>query len=114
MIASTDSAPSNYMVGYGEGGGTGGSEYEIMNQLWDTTNTVFDNTVREGPTDLQMVAQWVQTLAPGESFSYTHTLEVCPIEGCPPEVPVPAAVWLLGSGLLGLLGAARRRRNRAA
>jgi hypothetical protein len=28
----------------------------------------------------------------------------------PPEVPVPAAVWLFGSGLLGLLGVARRRK----
>lgn len=26
-------------------------------------------------------------------------------------VPVPAAVWLMGSGLLGLVGVARRRRN---
>jgi hypothetical protein len=28
-------------------------------------------------------------------------------------VPVPAAVWLFGSGLLGLVGVARRKRNRA-
>jgi len=27
-------------------------------------------------------------------------------------VPVPAAVWLFGSGLLGLVGVARRKRNR--
>lgn len=27
----------------------------------------------------------------------------------PPAVPVPAAAWLLGSGLLGLVGVARRR-----
>ncbi|RRQ21596.1 VPLPA-CTERM sorting domain-containing protein [Thiohalobacter thiocyanaticus] len=26
-------------------------------------------------------------------------------------VPVPAAVWLFGSGLAGLVGIARRRRN---
>lgn len=29
----------------------------------------------------------------------------------PPEVPLPAAVWLFGSGLLGLVGIARRRRH---
>lgn len=32
----------------------------------------------------------------------------------PTEVPVPAAVWLLGSGLAGLAGFARRRGHRAA
>lgn len=30
----------------------------------------------------------------------------------PSEVPLPAAVWLLGSGLLGLVGVARRRQNK--
>ncbi|MGD8630956.1 MAG: VPLPA-CTERM sorting domain-containing protein [Gammaproteobacteria bacterium] len=28
-------------------------------------------------------------------------------------VPVPAAVWLFGSGLIGLAGVARRKQNRA-
>jgi hypothetical protein len=31
------------------------------------------------------------------------------IEGVAPAVPVPAAVWLFGSGLLGLVGVARRK-----
>lgn len=31
--------------------------------------------------------------------------------GHAPEVPVPAAAWLFGSGLLGLAGVARRRNN---
>jgi len=31
--------------------------------------------------------------------------------GNPPAVPVPAAVWLFGSGLLGLVGVARRRKT---
>jgi probable HAF family extracellular repeat protein len=30
----------------------------------------------------------------------------------PPSVPVPAAVWLFGSGLLGLIGMARRKRSK--
>jgi hypothetical protein len=33
--------------------------------------------------------------------------------GAPPAVPVPAAVWLLGSGLAGLVGIGRRRNNKA-
>jgi len=33
------------------------------------------------------------------------------LEGCPPTVPIPAAAWLFGSGMLGLAGAARRRRS---
>lgn len=33
--------------------------------------------------------------------------------GPTPEVPVPAAAWLMGSGLIGLAGVARRRSNKA-
>ena len=35
----------------------------------------------------------------------------CPGTPNPPEIPVPAAVWLFGSGLLGLVGVARRRKS---
>jgi len=40
----------------------------------------------------------------------TCTPDVCPP---PPAVPVPAAVWLFGSGLVGLAGIARRRKRNA-
>ena len=42
-----------------------------------------------------------ETLAPNCDFG---------IDCGPPPVPVPAAVWLFGSGLLGLVGVARRRK----
>lgn len=31
----------------------------------------------------------------------------------PPAIPVPAAVWLFGSGLMGLVGVARRRKSKS-
>ena len=34
--------------------------------------------------------------------------------GSPPPVPLPAAVWLFGSGLMGLVGVSRRRKAAAA
>ena len=41
-------------------------------------------------------------------------LHVTNAETPPPPVPLPAAVWLLGSGLLGMLGIGRRRAVKAA
>jgi hypothetical protein len=45
----------------------------------------------------------------GASISTAYTLS----GGTPvtPAVPLPAAAWLFGSGIMGLAGAARRRRN---
>jgi len=48
------------------------------------------------------------------TVTYIGTLDADGItwsEYLPAAVPVPAAVWLFGSGLLGLLGVARRRRT---
>ncbi len=39
-------------------------------------------------------------------FSGAMTCQDC----APPAIPVPAAVWLFGSGLIGLVGVARRRK----
>lgn len=44
------------------------------------------------------------SLTAGDSVSFTSNFDVAP-------VPVPAAVWLFGSGLLGLFGVSRRKRR---
>jgi len=44
------------------------------------------------------------SLTAGDSVSFTSNFDVVP-------VPVPAAIWLFGSGLLGLFGASRRKRS---
>ena len=44
-----------------------------------------------------------------ESFSTTELLNPMFRQGIVTTIPVPAAVWLFGSGLLGLFGVARRK-----
>jgi hypothetical protein len=47
----------------------------------------------------------------GKDLSHMTVYEIASDGGTPPElIPVPAAVWLFGSGLLGLVGVARRRK----
>lgn len=62
------------------------------------TGVTFADTVNALGTDLR-IGIHVIAFDSGGSESFVNTL-----------VPVPAAVWLFGSGLLGLVGVARRRR----
>lgn len=43
------------------------------------------------------------------SFDNAGTVLTVDVQVVPPVVPVPAALWLFGSGLIGLVGVARRR-----
>lgn len=62
---------------------------------------------------------WSHTITSAEdpSFNYVGQKASWVLEGtlhtatAPNPVPVPAAAWLMGSGLLGLAGVARRRRS---
>ncbi len=50
-------------------------------------------------------------IVPSGGFAgFYYTLSMTGTIGAPSAVPVPAAVWLFGSGLLGLAGVARRRK----
>ena len=82
---------------------------------WNTSTstpilTIFDCPVSGGGAcsgnSLPMATGPFPGLAP--SFNGT-TLDDFPVSGGSP-VPVPAAVWLFGSGLVGLVGVAKRKR----
>lgn len=67
--------------------------------LWD----IVDNG--DGTADVDVLFTRILTPTgafPGFQPTFTGTLN---------QVPVPAAVWLFGSGLLGLVGIARRRKS---
>lgn len=106
MLATVDIAVDQYEVGLGTECDPNFPDlcYKVYNDL----DAMLTDTVESGPGDLQMAAQWLRTLADGESFTYTQTMTVGLLGST--EVPVPAAAWLFGSGLLGLVGIARRRK----
>lgn len=61
---------------------------DVISDLFPTGSGAPGHPTIDGPTD---------------GFSYTFDLLLTP-------VPVPAAIWLFGSGLIGLIGMARRKR----
>lgn len=66
----------------------------------------FVGPLNAGGSIVAGVQAWtLQTPSLGTSVFTPLLTDVTPT----PEVPVPAAAWLFGSGLLGLAGAARRR-----
>ena len=77
---------------------------------------------RGNGTDWDVAFRWGHDITTADdpslmftAFSAQWVLEGClttSVGGqCASPVPVPAAVWLFGSGLLGLVGVARRRKG---
>jgi hypothetical protein len=98
--------------------------WSILSSLWQTYKAI-TLILKDGGTDVNGVKNvkytaWLLTensLA-GNWFMSEKQLSYMALYGTeenisgdepPSTVPVPAAVWLFGSGLLGLLGAARRK-----
>jgi hypothetical protein len=50
-------------------------------------------------------------MASGGTFQFLNANFNANLTPTPNIVPVPAAVWLFGSGLIGLLGVAKRRKH---
>jgi hypothetical protein len=72
--------------------------------LMELSGVAPDNTVRAQILLLHILTDG--TPASGSIFWDDASLSATPA-----VVPVPAAVWLFGSGLLGLVGVARRRKS---
>ena len=74
--------------------------------LFDTCSTPMTTTYDASTGDF--TAEWNSVITDG---SFRRNLGQWTITGQVSAVPVPATVWLFGSGLIGLAGFARRKRN---
>jgi len=83
-------------TGYFSGGGTVTQSFQLSS--FGFSDFFFDSTF----TNLTSLT-WNQGMIPTNSFQFDNIVVNA--------VPVPAAVWLFGSGLLGLTGLARRKKT---
>ena len=90
----------------GNGGATDlyGQESDQAGLGLGQTNTLYGLTGNSGPGQVQSYI-----LGTDITVGTDGTLKVGQTTTPPPPVPLPAAVWLFGSGLLGLFGVGRRR-----
>jgi len=79
----------------------------------DEVLTIFAENEKGGYTD--SIGSWVifqnQVLGAGNSWSDATFAAFVPSAVPTPEVPIPAAAWLFGSALCGLVAVARRKRK---
>lgn len=85
-----------------DGLGYGSDGAPVLNQMWMLSSTDPDG---DGIMGIPMAASGPFA---GFSWNFNANLVATPI---PPEVPLPGAVWLFGSGLMGLMTVARQKRR---
>lgn len=89
--------------------GTGSSRTETLNFSIGGVSGDTINDYAIGSTLNPSSGQFFATHIAG--FDTTNGVTSAQFSGSTPAVPVPAAAWLFASGLLGLVGVARRRRS---
>lgn len=93
------------------GGIFGGTQFFLAPDDLNAVNV--ESFVDNGDGTYGVVVRYIGTINdPGGSFH--NFASNWRLEGTMTVVPVPAAVWLLGSGLIGLVGIARRKKARSA
>lgn len=109
------SAPAgNYFGAFLDAGGDSIPGTAFVGRFPDTVNPIplavvnlADPTVFSGMTFISVTSQNGPGFPAGSAFQLDWVSST-PTVG---EVPVPAAAWLFGSGLLGLIGIARRKKT---
>lgn len=96
VAISPNSAPS-YTASFGTDTAELGDTAEFELALWDGSNFTYVSSATALVPD-----NWY-AISFGDITGEIHGVDLAP-------VPVPAAVWLFGSGLIGLAGIARRRK----
>jgi hypothetical protein len=82
--------------------------YASVVSLEGTTTYALDFTIGPGAT----IGDYLIDIKVGLNSQRSDITESFLVSVVPPsEIPVPAAAWLFGSGLIGLVGVARRRRK---
>ncbi|WP_027158895.1 hypothetical protein [Methylobacter luteus] len=88
--------------------------FSIDASIWDSWDSIYIGLKQGNAYGLFLLTEAVFSgtwkTAPGGGTGLSHYIAFGGDPGPAPDpVPVPAAVWLFGSGLLGLIGAARRK-----
>lgn len=85
------------------GFGVSGNSYGNPHEYIDFTSSSLDGLLASA-----VILSNFTSVGVYSNFSAISEIQ---LEGAPATVPVPAAVWLFGSGLLGLIGVARRKKS---
>ena len=97
-VVEVSANPGPFTASFGTDTASMGTAGHFELALWDSINSVF--ILQDGYT----------TIVAGNSYTLQFgsvTGEILGVDLAP--IPVPAAVWLFGTGLIGLVGVARRR-----
>ena len=93
-----------------------GSDFDLTSVATPNTTTLFGDNEFVIATSLDNGSSWTDAFSTYELVANTNlynltfsTGTVLSIDAAPQVVPVPAAVWLFGTGLIGMVGVARRK-----